>query len=223
MEVIKIKFQAILFDLDGTLLDTLADIANSMNAALLKYGFPVHPVESYRYFVGDGMDCLVRRTLPQKHHDDDTISKCLTAAKAEYANRWADTTKPYPGIREMLDGLQESKIPMAVLSNKPDDFTKLTVSKLLPDWFFQIVRGVCSSVAKKPDPAGALQVAEELRILPEKFLYLGDTDTDMQAANSAGMCAVGALWGFRDAQELKISGAKELVEKPLDVLELFES
>lgn len=216
-----IKFQAILFDLDGTLLDTLADIANSTNAALAQFGFPSHPIDSYRCFIGNGMDCLIRRVLPKDSHDNQTISKCLAAVKEQYSNRWAENTKPYPDIPELLSALEELGLPMAVLSNKPDDFTQITVEKLLPDCSFQIVRGLMPSVPPKPDPAAALQIAEQLKIPPSKFLYLGDTNTDMQTANSAGMYPVGALWGFRDAEELLTSGAKALVEKPQDVLNML--
>lgn len=193
-----------------------------MNAVLTHFGFPTHPTDSYRYFVGDGMDCLVRRVLPKDHLDDETVSRSLTSLRDEYSKHWADNTKPYAGIPELLSALQERKFPKAVLSNKPDEFTQITVEKLLPDWSFCIVRGVKLSVPKKPDPAAALDIARELQIPPRRFLYLGDTNTDMQTANSAGMYAVGALWGFRTAEELRANGAKTLVENPQDILKLLD-
>jgi len=193
-----------------------------MNAVLTRFGFPTHPTDSYRYFVGDGTDCLVRRVLPKDHLDDETVSRSLTALRDEYSKHWADNTKPYAGIPELLSALQERKFPKAVLSNKPDEFTQITVEKLLPDWSFGIVRGVKPSVPKKPDPAAALDIARELQIPPRRFLYLGDTNTDMQTANSAGMYAVGALWGFRTAEELRANGAKTLVENPQDILKLLD-
>ena len=192
-----------------------------MNAVLTRFGFPTHPTDSYRYFVGDGTDCLVKRVLPKDHLDDETVSRSLTALRDEYSKHWADNTKPYAGIPELLSALQERKFPKAVLSNKPDEFTQVTVEKLLPDWSFRIVRGVKPSVPKKPDPAAALDIARELQIPPRRFLYLGDTNTDMQTANSAGMYAVGALWGFRTAEELRAYGAKTLVENPQDILKLL--
>jgi len=216
-------FQAVLFDLDGTLLDTLADLANSMNAALKRLGFATHPVDSYRYFVGDGTECLARRVLPGDRLDEETVSKSLALMRDEYSRRWADTTTAYDGIGELLTGLEEMGLPKAVLSNKSDEFTKLTVKSLLADWSFEIVRGISDSVAPKPDPAGALQIAEELQIEPGRFLYLGDTNTDMQTADAAGMYAVGALWGFRDAQELAGSGAKALAQRPQDVLDIINN
>ncbi len=193
-----------------------------MNAVLSRFGFPTHPTDSYRYFVGDGADCLVRRTLPKDYLDNETVGKSLAALRNEYGKRWADNTKPYPGIPELLSALRERKITMTVLSNKPDEFTQITVKKLLPDWSFRIVRGVKPSVNKKPDPTAALDIAHELQIPPCRFVYLGDTDTDMQTANSAGMYAAGALWGFRTAEELLANGAKTIVENPQDVLTFFD-
>ncbi len=193
-----------------------------MNAVLTRFGFPTHPTDSYRYFVGDGTDCLVKRVLPKDHLDDETVSRSLTALRDEYSKHWADNTKPYAGIPELLSALQERKFPKVVLSNKPDEFTQITVEKLLPDWSFVIVLGVKPSVPKKPDPAAALDIARQLQIPPCRFLYLGDTNTDMQTANSAGMYAIGALWGFRTAEELLASGAKTLVENPQDILKLLD-
>lgn len=204
------------------MLNTLADLANSMNAVLTRFGFPTHPADSYRYFIGEGTDCLVRRALPKDRLDDETVSKSLAALRDEYGKRWADNTKPYPGIPELLSALQGRKIPMAVLSNKPDEFTQITVEKLLPSWSFQIVRGVTPSVPKKPDPAAAIDIARELQIPPCRFIYLGDTNTDMQTACAAGMYAVGALWGFRTAEELLANDAKTLAENPQDVLKFFQ-
>lgn len=221
-EIENIEFRAILFDLDGTLLDTLADIANSANAALIRLGFPTHPVDAYRYFVGDGSDCLVRRILPESHRVGDVLKKCHETIMDEYTRRWAENTRPYPGIPELLTELEKRSIPRVVLSNKHDDFTKLTVAKLLPGFSFNIVRGAQPSVPVKPDPTGALQIAEELHIPPERFLYLGDTNTDMQTARAAGMFGVGVLWGFRTAEELIASGAKALVKAPQDVLNLLD-
>jgi len=216
------RFKAILFDLDGTLLDTLIDLANSMNAALARLGFPTHPVDAYRFFVGDSVKTEARRAMPAEHVNNETVSKCLALAREEYAKCWANNTKPYPGIPELLTELEKLGLPKAVLSNKPDDFTKLNVEKLLGDWSFKSVIGLRPSALKKPNPASALEIADELKVPPSRFIYLGDTDTDMQTAVAAGMYLVGALWGFRTKEELLESGAKTLVQHPLDVLELLE-
>lgn len=205
------------------MLDTLADLANSMNAVLTRLGLPTHPVDDYRYFIGEGTEHLARCVLPEGHLDDQTVNKCLTAMKVQYANHWADNTKPYPGIPDLLTVLDKLALPKAVLSNKPDDFTQIIVASLLSAWSFEVVRGAKPSVRPKPDPAAALQIAGELNIPPHRFLYLGDTGTDMQTANAAGMYAVGALWGFRTADELRANGARVLVETPQDVLGLVDS
>jgi phosphoglycolate phosphatase len=194
-----------------------------MNAALQRFGFPAHPVEAYRYFVGDSVDSLVRRTLPKDHLNDENIEKCRSSMLDEYSRRWSVNTKPYPQIPELLRELEVRDIPKAVLSNKPDNFTKLTVKELLAGFSFDIVQGVSDTVTRKPDTAAALGIAEKLKIAPADFLYLGDTNTDMQTAVAAGMYPVGALWGFRTAGELKKNGAKILVEKPLDVLKVLDS
>jgi len=218
-----IDFQAILFDLDGTLLDTLTDIANAANAGLKLLGFPTHPIESYRRFVGDGAGCLARRVLPEDHQDDETVERCRVAIADEYAKCWADKTKPYPGVPELLAELQARGVPMAVLSNKPHDATRTVVEGYFPDCHFQVVRGALPSVPVKPDPAGAIQIAEELDILPGRFVYLGDTDTDMRTAVAAGMFPAGALWGFRTAGELSANGAKTLLKTPREVVNLFDN
>ena len=139
----------------------------------------------------------------------------------EYDRRWAENTRPYPGIPELLSELEKRSVLKVVLSNKRDDFTKLTVKKLLPGFSFDIVRGARASIPVKPDPAGALQIAEDLRVPPERFLYLGYTNTDMQTAKAARMFGAGVLWGFRTAEELLANGAKILLRAPEDVLSLL--
>jgi phosphoglycolate phosphatase len=215
------SYRAVLFDLDGTLLDTIEDLANSMNSVLAGLGFPIHDVEAYKRFVGDGMEVLVHRALPEGCRDQETLAKSVGAMREEYGRRWAERTRPYDGIPELLDALMARGIRMAVLSNKPDDFTKMTISKMLSRWEFELVLGVRPGGAKKPDPQGALEIAEQLGIPPREFLYLGDTNTDMRTAVAAGMYPVGALWGFRTAEELSGSGARLLIERPMDLLGLL--
>ncbi len=205
------------------MLDTLGDLADSMNTALAQLGFPTHPADSYRYFVGDGTDCLARRVLPEANRNDENIRKCLDIMGAEYSKNFARKTVAYDGIPQLISALKKQNIIMAILSNKPDNFTQIIIRKLLTYDDFAIVRGVGSSVPKKPDPKAAIQIANELEIRPNEILYLGDTNTDMQTANSAGMFAVGVLWGFRDAKELLENGAKTLVENPMDIMEIIEN
>jgi phosphoglycolate phosphatase len=217
----KIKFKAVLFDLDGTLLDTLGDLANSMNSVLARLGYPQHPINSYRYFVGDGMRKLAERVLPESDRVSQNIDLCYQGMRVEYAKRWAQTTRPYDGIPQLLAELDKRGIKKVVLSNKPDDMTKLTIEKLLPDFKFDIVQGVSDKIGPKPDPTGACAISKELGLSPSEFLYLGDTNTDMQTAKNVGMYPVGAAWGFRDADELKASGAKAIVQNPIDVISLL--
>lgn len=215
------KFKAVVFDLDGTLLDTLEDLADSMNSVLVAHNYPAHEVEKYKYFVGDGMRTLVQRTFPEGKKDDENVEAGLTAMKEEYARRWNNKTRPYVGITEMLNGLTAGGIKLSVLSNKADHFTKLMVGKLLPDWHFDLVFGERQGIPKKPDPAGALEIAEALGIPPEECLYLGDTGVDMKTAVSAGMYPLGVLWGFRKAEELVENGARILIADPVTLLDLL--
>jgi phosphoglycolate phosphatase len=214
-------YRAVLFDLDGTLLDTLEDIASSANRVLRRFGFPPHELEAYKYFVGDGREALAVRILPSDHRDAASVAEVVSCVDAEYSQHWADTTRPYDGIPELLQALTVSGIKMAVLSNKPDDSAKLTVSRLLPNWQFELVLGTRPHVPIKPDPAAALEIAERLNMLPSEFLYLGDTDTDMKTAKGAGMCPIGVLWGFRTADELLASGARALLSRPADLLRIL--
>ncbi len=215
------RFDAVLFDLDGTLLDTLEDIADSTNAALRAQGFPEHPLAAYRYFIGDGVENLVRRALPPERLEAATLARSAELMRREYSARWADKTRPFPGVPELLDALTARGLPMAVLSNKPDDFTRLCVQRLLPRWRFEVVLGADAGMPKKPDPAAALQIAAQWNLSPSRIVYLGDTNTDMQTAVAAGMYAVGALWGFRTAAELTASGAQVLLEKPMELLRVL--
>jgi len=214
--------KAVIFDLDGTLLDTLDDLADAMNAVLELRDYPTHPVDDYRYFVGDGMVMLVRRALPVEWCGEKQVNECVEAFRDEYARRWDNKTRPYDGVADMLDELTGRGVPLAVLSNKPHDFTKLCVSKLLGRWRFAAVQGVTDEVPPKPDGRGAALVADTLGVAPPAVLYLGDTGTDMKTAVAAGMYAVGATWGFRGADELTHAGARVLVSHPRETPPLLQ-
>jgi len=203
------------------LLDTLNDLADSFNAALTHFGFPTHPIDSYRYFTGQGIVGLTKNALPEEYRDNQTIDKVLQEARSQYSRRWADNTRPYPGIPELLTALVNQGLPKVVLSNKPDHFTQLVVKKLLAEWSFEIIQGEKPPIPKKPDPTAALEIADRLQIPPEKFLYVGDTNTDMWTAEAAGMYPVGVLWGFRP-EELVESGAKTVIKAPAELLNLLD-
>jgi len=214
--------RAILFDLDGTLLDTVEDMGNALNRVLSAQGFPIHPIEAYRYFIGDGAVMLVTRALPEDRRDDETVRSCLKAYLGDYAQSWKVKTKPYDGIAEMLDALSARGLKLVVLSNKPHEFTRRSVLDLLPRWSFDVVIGQRDGVPLKPDPSAALEIAHTLGIPPTDFLYLGDGAGDMQTAVGAGMFPVGATWGYHTAEELQASGARVLIERPLEVLGLLD-
>lgn len=215
------NFEAVIFDLDGTLLDTIADLTDAMNMALNHFGFPGHDVETCKMFVGDGVEMFAFRALPEHSRDQAMVTKCAALMREEYSKRWAKKTRLYDGIPQLLDELTLQNLKMAILSNKPDDSTKEMVAEILSKWRFHPVAGAQPSVPKKPDPTRAIQISQELRVPPEQFLYLGDTGTDMRTAKGAGMFAVGALWGFRTAEELMSSGAQVLVEHPREVLKIL--
>ena len=215
------NFKAVLFDLDGTLLDTLEDIALAMNAVLINAGFPAHPVKAYRGFVGEGIVNLVQRALPERCGDERTVQQHVSAMIDEYGRHWADHTRPYPEIPELLSALTAREIKMAVLSNKMHDFTQEMVQSLLGNWRFEEVLGAQPSIPRKPEPAGALLISRQCGVLPEEFLYVGDSNTDMQTAVNAGMYPVGALWGFQSVDQLLSAGAQRLIAKPLELLTLL--
>jgi phosphoglycolate phosphatase len=215
------RIRAILFDLDGTLLDTLEDLADCTNRSLARLGLPAHPVDSFRYFVGDGIENLARRALPADRRDPETIAELKASVGREYASHWADKTRVYPGIPELLEALSARRVPMAILSNKPHAFTLAMAERFFPSWSFAAVYGARDSHPRKPDPAAALEICAELGLSPQEMLYAGDTNTDMQTARGARMFAVGVLWGFRPREELLQSGAQALAERPADLLSYF--
>jgi phosphoglycolate phosphatase len=214
-------YKAILFDLDGTLLDTLEDLGNAANRVLYKYGFPTHTMDNYRLFVGDGVVTLMNRALPEDKRNNDTIQICVKTFREEYGKSWNVKTRPYDGVAEMLDALTAGGLKMAVLSNKPDEFTKLCVTEYLPKWAFDIVLGQRNSLPLKPDPACALEIAKCLDVPPSHFIYLGDTAIDMKTAVAADMFPVGALWGFRTERELLENGAQALIKRPQEILTIL--
>ena len=216
------KYSAILFDLDGTLLDTLEDLADSMNTALAGLGLPTHPLAAYRFFVGDGVRNLVLRALPEPERQDERIVEAaITTMRAEYGRRWHNKTRPYDGIPDLLASARGRGLKLAILSNKPHPATQEVVAFFFRDFRFEAVLGARAGVAIKPDAGAALGVAQSIGVPPAEFLYLGDTNTDMQTAVASGMYPVGVLWGFREADELKAAGARALVRHPREVAELF--
>lgn len=217
------KFSAVLFDLDGTLLDTLEEIATAANSVLQRRGYARHEVQAYRRFVGNGVGSLVERILPKdrrfNHYEVRQFAKELAA---EYERRADPLTTIYPGIPELLTALQDKGIPLAILSNKPHFLTIRCINRFLSPWRFQAVLGQQEARPRKPDPAGAREIAKRLRLSPHSILYVGDTEVDIQPARAAGIISVGVLWGFHSKADLVANKADFIVETPKQILPLLE-
>lgn len=207
-------FLGAVFDLDGTLLDTIADIGNAANAVLRRHSFPTHPLSEYRQFVGEGVRVLLLRALPPQHRDDGTLNACMETMQSEYLRHLNQTAKPYPGVLELLTSLKERRFKLAVLSNKPDQFTTQCVTDFFGEGLFNPILGLREDRPRKPDPAGALEIAFQWGIPPSQILYFGDSGTDMQTATAAGMYPIGVLWGYRDGSELLATGARRVLKEP---------
>ena len=216
------KYKAVLFDLDGTLIDTVDDIGDAANRVLSNRGFPMHPISTYYQFIGEGVKVLFTRALPQEERNEDLINTCLKEFVEDYRRNYDVKSQLYDGISEMLNALNVRGLKLAILSNKPDPITKDCVTSLLSNWDFDVVFGQRDSVPRKPNPQAALEIAEKLSISPSDFLYLGDTAIDMKTAVSAGMFPVGAAWGFRPLKELKENGARVIIDKPIQLLDLIK-
>jgi len=212
--------KAIIFDLDGTLLNTLDDIGDSMNRVLKEIGYPQHDTKAYEGFVGEGARNLVIKSLPEAERKEAMIKQCLKKFKHDYGLHCNCKTTPYPGIKEFLQKLYSSKLRLAILSNKPQKYTRQCVEQYLQAEQFFPLLGQRDEVPRKPDPAGAIEIAEALGFDPQEFLFVGDTGIDMQTATQAQMTAVGVLWGFRSRKELLERGAKHLVAHPSEILKL---
>ena len=217
------QYKAVIFDLDGTLVDSLADLSDSVNLMLKSYGFPTHEMEKYRYFVGNGSKKLMERTLPRdKAASAEFVEEALVKYKAIYKERLLEKTRPYNGVRELLAELKSRGIPLAVCTNKHNDAALTIVKILFVPGTFEEVLGDRPGFPKKPNPATPLEIASHLGVKPDEVAYLGDTSVDMETAVHAGFLPVGVLWGFRPEEELVKSGAKVLLKAPLELLEKVE-
>lgn len=218
------KFKGIIFDLDGTLLNTIEDLADALNRALDFYGMPSHGYKECCYFVGNGARTMIKRAMPQeKRADNALVDNVLKMFSEDYAKSCDNKTRVYPGINNLLQNLSDefSQLKLAVLSNKPDRYMPMIKEKFFAETAFLPFRGKCEGIAAKPDPAGALQIATEIGEIPEEIIYVGDSSVDMDTAVSAGMYPCGVLWGYRDEDELLASGAKFIAKKAEDILQLL--
>ena len=204
-------WRVVLFDLDGTLIDSLADLGQAVNRALAELGHPGHPKEDYRQFIGEGARQLVARALPESVRGDEAlVDRALDLYHKHYHDCWHDQTTVYPGIDALLEALHHSGTRLGVISNKPHAFTTLCVEHYFPAAGFDVVFGQREGVSRKPDPAAAIEAARKFGAEPAQCAYVGDAGVDMAFAKAAGMTAIGVEWGFRDRAELLAHGAEHL-------------
>jgi len=212
------SYSSIIFDLDGTLLDTLQGIAETANTTLVRHNFPVHPQKDYMQFVGDGLSVLIERITPQGT-EQYLRENCRQMFLQLYAENWQKNCRPYPGIDELLTAVVKKSITISVLSNKPHAFTQLFVNRYFPAVPFSQIYGQREGVAKKPDPTVALQIARQQKLLPEKMLFVGDTAIDIRTGKAAAMATAAVTWGFRGIDELQAEKPDILVNTPMDLLQ----
>ncbi|MBQ2944994.1 MAG: HAD family hydrolase [Clostridia bacterium] len=213
--------KTVIFDLDGTLLNTLSDLADSMNESLRILGFSGYATEKYRYFVGNGVRELARGVLPEGKKDDESIDRLLKIYNGIYTKNQFNKTAPYDNIKEAVTALKEKGFSVWVLSNKPDPNTKMIAAHYFGD-LFDGVMGQSDAFPRKPDPAAALHILERTETAPENAFFVGDSSTDMKTAKAAGVTAVGVTWGFRDEPELLENGADIIAHAPLDLPDLIK-
>ena len=209
------------FDLDGTLIDSLLDLAKSMNESLKENGYPAKPEEEYRFLVGDGLSALVDRAAAPSVLSHREKEKIVFSFHQNYQKNCYERTKPYPGIVSLLTTLKNKGIRLGVLSNKPDEFVKKIVPYFFEESLFIEIEGNRSELPRKPDPLSLLQMLDCWGIEKQECLYVGDSDVDVKTAKNAGVISCGVLWGFRGYEELKTQGADFLIEHPDDLLKVI--
>lgn len=217
------QYKAAIFDLDGTLIDSLADLADSANEMLAGFGFPRHDLDKYRYFVGNGSRKLIERCLPaEKAADSAFVDEALAKYKLCYDKNLTHKTVCYEGIMDMLTALQAKHIPLGICTNKHQSAADIIVDKLFPKDMFVSVIGDCKDMPRKPDPKKVLLIAAKMGVKPAEVAYFGDTSVDMDTANNAGMLPIGVTWGFRPQEELVAHGAKILLDTPMELFSKVE-
>ncbi len=209
---------AVLFDLDGTLVDSLEDIADALNAVLREQGYPTHAVDAYRALVGGGARELVRRALPPV--DDATFAPIFARFRAYFAEHLVVRSRPYPGIADMIEELRRARVALGVVSNKPHAAAREVVERLFPSHPFEVVLGQREGIPHKPDPRGLLEALASLGVDARDALFVGDSDVDVWTATNAGAIPVAVAWGFRSREELLAAGARHLVEHPREIVAL---
>lgn len=215
-------YKACLFDLDGTLADTLESIAHVANMVLAHFGLPAQPVEAYKYYAGDGADALMERCMRAAGGRMEHLDEARKMYRSIFAEDPLYRVTPFDGMVETLEALKNRGVKLAVCSNKPHPAAVGAIKGLFGDDIFDIIQGQEASIPRKPAPDAALMIAEKLKVLPEACMYVGDTDTDMQTGKAAGMLTIGVLWGFRDRQELEENHADRIISHPGELLMIWE-
>ena len=215
MTAVRPPVRACIFDLDGTLVDSLADIAGALNECLELLGIEQRPVSDYRYMVGEGMPMLCQRAIGEAH--PQLVARLTELARMRYYVHPLRHTRSYPGIDELIGRLRERSVKLAVLSNKPHEVTTRLVRFLWPDGDFACVQGYVAEHSRKPDPFHALRICESLGVQPAETWIVGDTPTDVQTARRCGAVAVGVTWGFRTRADLESAGADLLFDHPDEI------
>lgn len=214
-------YKAVIFDLDGTIADSLESIAASANNALKRYGFEKHPIENYKQYAGDGTIELIKRCLKDA---GDLDLKYFHKVHKEYIKLFKTgcmyNVKPYNGIKELLFELKQNKIKIAVLSNKPHENAVNVAEDLFGRNYFDIIIGQSNRISRKPSPEGAIYIADFFNLKTNECIYVGDTNTDMITGKSAGMFTVGVTWGFRTRKELENNKADLIIDKPSEILSI---
>ena len=216
----RLSFDGVIFDLDGTLVDTLEDIGDAMDRVLALEGAPGHSSDEYRYLIGHGILSLVTQSLPEELRDEVTVARCYERMIADYGEHSLVKTRVYDGVPELVRALRADGLPLAVHSNKADAPTQAIVGALLDPADFVAVAGARPDAPLKPDPAVALAIAARFGLPPARVAYVGDSLVDMRTGTAAGMLPVGASWGFRTPAELLESGARVVIDHPLELLDL---
>ena len=212
--------QLVIFDLDGTLLNTIADLAQSTNHALQTLGYPTHELSAYPFMVGNGINKLFERALPEGEKTQENVLRMRAEFIPYYNIHNADMSVPYPGIFQLLDALQTMGIKIAVASNKYQEATAKLIKHYFPGIRFCAVLGQREGIAVKPDPAIVHDILKQAKVAPEDVLYVGDSGVDMQTARNAGVEACGVTWGFRPRTELEAEHPAHIVDRAEDILRL---
>lgn len=213
--------KAILFDLDGTLVNSLLDLASGVNYALASKGYPTHDTDAFKYFVGDGIPKMIERALPPEHRTAKEIDEVKNVFLSYYAIHYADKTHAYNGMPELITDLKSNGLKIAVVTNKAQDMANKVVTCVYGD-IFDLVIGMRDGILPKPDPTSALMAMNQLGVTPEECIFIGDSGMDVATAVNSGAVPVGVLWGFRKEDELLKSGAKYIISKPQELLDIIE-